>query len=228
MTSRRWPMVAWWGLVAVDAAVVAVFAVTAAIEPYHILAGDNIEIENWQGVLSTAIVVVLRGAVLTAERYLLPVAGALVLAARLASVIGFAYGARWMYFREYSRWYEIVLGGTLVYALTGVAAIGLVAFVYVLNRAMRRRRPAPAPASAPPVETATPVRTAETAAVVAAAGPADRRTTRESLFSLVGVFLGVAGLIMGVDSLLRIAVAVVVAGLTVAAIALLLRNGSDR
>lgn len=114
----------WRLLVAFDAVVVAVFAVTAATEPHHILESNDIEIHNFQGLLPTIIVLALRAMTLATERRLLPAAhGGLVAATRLASLVGFYYLAHWLFFQAYGRWQEVVLGGTLGYALIGITAV---------------------------------------------------------------------------------------------------------
>jgi len=211
--------VVWRLLVVVDVVLVAVFAVTAALEPYHVLEGEGIEIPHFQGLLPTIIVVALRWMVLAAERRLLPVAhGSLVLAGRLASLIGFYYVAQWMYHDAYGRWHEVVLGGTLGYALVGVAGIGLAALVYHLSR-LRSAGSTPTlrPDDGP---------TSEVAATADPPPPAGRRRelTRESLRDLVGVFLGITGLVVGVTDMARLGVAVLVGAFAVAGIALLIRD----
>ncbi|WP_395111635.1 hypothetical protein [Actinomadura sp. SCN-SB] len=233
---KAWPVVAWWSLVGVDVVVVAVFAVTAATDPYHVLEGERVEIHNFQGLLPTAIVVVLRSMTLVAERRLLPVAhGALVLAGRLASLIGFNYIGRWLYERAYGRWYEVILGGTVGYAFAGVLGIGLAALIYNLSRYRivepgRKRPPGGASIGAadplPAVPRSATDMTSEPDVSVAPV-PGRRQLTRDSLFSVVGVFIGVTGLVMGVTNLVRLGLAVLVGAAVVAAIALLARGKHD-
>ncbi|HEV7899961.1 MAG TPA: hypothetical protein VGP31_19175 [Planosporangium sp.] len=229
-----WARGVWRLLVAVDVVLVVVFAVAAAIEPYHILESSGVEIHNFQGLLPTVIVVTLRSTVLVAERRLLPVAhGRLVLAGRLASLMGFYYLAQWLYHDSHGRWYEVVLGGTLGYSFVGVAGIGLAALVYNLSQiwsarptspvasgggptgdaAANRMPGAPGPAPAVPAPAGAPG--------VAAPAAQRRQLTRQSLFALVGVFQGVTGLVMGVTDMARLGVAVLVGAVAVAAIALL-------
>jgi hypothetical protein len=227
--------IAWRLLVAVDVLVVVVFAVTAAIEPFHILESSGVEIHNFQGLLPTVIVVTLRSTVLAAERHLLPVAhGRLVLAGRLASLVGFYYLGQWLYHDAHSRWYEVVLGGTLGYAFVGVAGIGLAALVYNLSRIRLTQSTNPVAAGDGATSDAAgadrgpdapvPVRTG--AAEVAAPAAQRRQLTRESLFAAVGVFQGVTGLVMGVTNLARVGVAVLVGAVAVAAISVLIRRKS--
>jgi hypothetical protein len=214
MTTGSRAGVIWRFLVAVDVLVVTVFAVTAATDPYHVLEGQGVEIPHFQGLLPTAVVVALRAAVLAIERRLLPTPRGLglVLAGRLASLIGFFYLGRWLYQYAYGRWIEVVLGGTLGYALVGIAAIGLAALVHGVTRLHSPERTVeePTPVTSRPAEPPRP----------------RRELAGESLFGLVGVFLGVAGLAMNVSNLARIAVAVVVAGVAVGVIALVLRRQS--
>ncbi|MFC6021103.1 hypothetical protein ACFP2T_33635 [Plantactinospora solaniradicis] len=211
--------VVWRLLVAVDVVVVTVFAVTAAIEPYHILEDEGIEIHNFQGLLPTMIVVALRWMVLVAERRLLAVAqGRLVFAGRVASLVGFYYLAQWMFHDAHRRWYEVVLGGTLGYALVGVAGLGLAALVYHLPRlwsVRSTRRPRTDDGSTSDVAT-----TRESPPAGAQRG----ELTRASLFDLVGVFLGVTGLLMSVTDMSRLGIAVLVGVLAVGGIALFHRG----
>jgi hypothetical protein len=230
--------VLWRLLVAVDVLIVTVFAVVAAIDHYHVLEGQGVEIHNFQGLLPTIVVVVLRSVVLAAERHLLPVTRgpALVLASRLASAVGFFYVGRWLSVRAYGRWQDVLLGGTAGYALVGVASIGLAAAAYALTQVRvadsipagphgqeQARDPA-----APDGHAADPSRgdaTSRPDPVLATATAArHRQLARDSLFGLVGVFLGIAGLVMNVTNVARIAAAIVVAGVAVAGIAYLLRR----
>ncbi|MBE1492157.1 hypothetical protein [Plantactinospora soyae] len=214
--------VVWRLLVAVDVVVVTVFAVTAAIEPYQVLEDEGMEIQNFQGLLPTVIVVVLRWMVLAAERRLLAVAqGRLVFAGRVASLIGFYYLAQWMFHDAYGRWYEVVLG----YALVGVAGLGLAALVYHLPRlwsVRSARSPRPDDGSTSEVATTT----SEVATTRESLPAAGRRgeLTRASLFDLVGVFLGVTGLLMSVTDMSRLGLAVFVGVLAVGGIALFHRR----
>jgi hypothetical protein len=214
-------------MVAVDVLVVVVFAVTAAIDPEHVLNMEGVDIEAFQGLVPLIVVVALRSMTLVAERRLLPVArgGRLVLASRLASLLGFFYTGRWMYERNYERWYEVVLGGTIGYALVGVLGIGLATLIYNLSRIRQAEPSRNTPASdAPPSDTATSEPRPDTSRLVGAAPAARRRQlTKDSLFGLVGVFMGVTGLVMGVTNVVRIGVAVLVGGAVVAGLALLLR-----
>ncbi|GAA2631291.1 hypothetical protein SMC26_22745 [Actinomadura fulvescens] len=220
-----WTRVVWPLLVVVDVLLVAVFAVTAAIDPEHVLNMEGVDIEAFQGLVPFIVVVVLRSMTLLAERRLLPVArGGLVLAGRLAALLGFFYSGRWMYERAYGRWYEVVLGGTIGYALVGVLGIGLATLIYNLSRMRQTERPRNTP---PPSDTAT--RDLRPSASRPAGAPATRRRqlTKDSLFGLVGVFMGVTGLAMGVTNVARIGLAVLVGAASVAGLALLLRTKDD-
>lgn len=235
-----WTSAVWWLLVVVDVLAVAVFAVAAAIDPYHVLEGEGVEVHNFQGLLPLAIVVTLRSMTLAAERRLLPVArGTPVLAGRLASLIGSYYTGRWLYDHAYGRWYEMVLGGTVGYALVGVLGIGLAALIYNLSRIRLTEPPQELPPGDAPTSNtaATADRTPDaprpvtvvppTAASAAATATQRRQLTRDSLFSLVGVFLGVTGLVIGVTNLVRLGLAVLVGAVAVAGIALLVREKDD-
>lgn len=227
--------VIWRALAAVDVMVVAVFAVTAATEPYGVLEQEGVEIHNFQGLLPTVVVVALRSAVLAAERRLLPAARGrrLVFTARIVSLIGFYYGARWLFEQAYGRWQEVVLGGTVGYALVGVAGIGLAVLIHGLT-SIRQGSPVsavpprgePTRAAASPAQVTPGTALPPSAAVQAGPAPAGQRleVARESLFGLVGVFLGIAGLVMNVTSVARIAAAILIAGAAVACIALFLRG----
>ncbi|MHC3472863.1 hypothetical protein ACYF6T_29820 [Streptomyces sp. 7R007] len=214
-------------LVAVDVGLVGVFAVTAALDPEHVLRMHGIDIESVQGLLPSVVVLVLRTAVWMTERRLLAVrrTRTVLFAGRLASLIGFYYMGRWLYEDAYRRWQDAFLGGTLGYALVGVAAAGLAAAVHGLAglRAIGRTVPPPSGGTAG-------------SATTSADGPAPspvpaatrrRELTRESLFGLVGVFLGVAGLVMSVNSVAQVGASVAVAAAAVAVIAYLLRSRSD-
>jgi hypothetical protein len=202
-------------MVAVDVLTVAAFAVIATVEPYHVLGSKGVEIQGFQGLLPAIVVLALRAVAVAGERYLLPVPRGpmMVACARLASLAGFFYTGRWLYERTYSRWEDFFLGGVLGYALVGIAALGLVAFGYSLTRL----------ASA---ATRTPRQPADTAAGVPSSSPR-RELTRDSIIGLVGVFLGVAGLIMGVTSVIKIGVAVVIAAAFTAFTAILIRDRSN-
>lgn len=218
-----WTRVLWWLLVVVDVVVVALFAFTAATDPSHVLEGEGVDSENFQGLVPIAIVVALRSMVLAAERRLLPVARGLVLASWLVSLVGFYYLGRWVYQYAYRRWLDVVLGGTVGYALVGVAGVGLAALIYNLSR-IRSAGPArePPPGERPTNDaTATADQMPDTPGRVAAQR---RQLTKESLLSLVGVFVGVTGLVMGVTDIRRLGVAVLVGAVAVAGIALLLRR----
>ena len=226
MSSARRPL--WWrSLVAADVLIVAAFAVVATVEPYHVLGSEGVEIQGFQGLLPTIVVLALRAVVVAGERYLLPVPHGpmMVACARLASLAGFFYIGRWLYERTYSRWDDFLLGGVLGYALVGVAALGLIAFGYSLTRlasaAPRTPRP-PADAGPPPGD----VPAAPDTAAAPSASPR-RGLARDSIIGLVGVFLGVAGLIMGVTSIIKIGVAVVVPAAITSVVAILIRDRSS-
>jgi hypothetical protein len=222
-----WARTGWRLLVAVDACLVGVFAVTAALDPHQVLEIEGVEIHNFPGLLPSSVVLVLRAAVWVAERRLLavPRARSVIFAGRLASLIGFYYAGNWLYHQQYGRWQEVVLGGTIGYALVGVAGVGVAALVHGvtgLDAVGRTAAPAATDESAAAATVpATPAPATPGPQVTPAAQR--RELTKESLFGLVGVFLGVAGLIMSVTSVARIAVAVAVAAVAVAGIAFLLR-----
>ena len=225
-----WTRVVWQLMVAVDVLVVVVFAVTAAIDPEHVLNMEGVDIEGFQGLVPLIVVLALRSMTLVAERRLLPVArgGRLVLAGRLASLLGFFYTARWMYERNYERWHEVVLGGTIGYALVGVVGIGLATLIYNLSRIRRAEQPRNTlPSAASPSDTAISELRPETTRPVGAPSARRRQLTKDSLFGLVGVFTGVTGLVMGVTNVVRIGVAVLVGGAIVTGLALLLRIKDD-
>jgi len=225
-----WTTVGWRLMVAVDVLVVVVFAVTAAIDPEHVLNMEGVDIQELQGLVPFIVVVALRSMTLVAERRLLPVArgGRLVLAGRLASLLGFFYTGRWMYERNYGRWYEVVLGGTIGYALVGVLGVGLATLIYNLSR-IRQAEPSrnTLPSDALPGDTANSKLRPDTTRPVEAPAARRRQLTKDSLFGLVGVFMGVTGLVMGVTNVVRIGVAVLVGGAVVAGLALLLRIKDD-
>lgn len=228
----------WWLLVGVDTVIVSVFAVTAATEPYHVLESENIEIHNFQGLLPTAIVVTLRCMVLAAERRLLSVAhGGLVAGARLASLIGFFYLGRWLFTQAHRRWQDAVLGGTLGYALVGIAGIGLAALMHSL---LRMRAPglagnptgAGASTNGSTAAIEAPSHHQPPLPMTAGGGPAApaaarRRLTRETLLGLAGLFQGITGLVLGVTNLTRVAVAVLIGAAVVVAVMFLMRRGPD-
>jgi hypothetical protein len=226
-SSARAPL--WWrSLVATDVLIVAAFAVVATVEPYHVLGSKGVELPGFQGLLPTMVVLALRAVVVAAERYLLPVPHGpmMVACARLASLAGFFYTARWLYAHTYSRWVDFFLGGVLGYALVGVSALGLVASGYSLTRLVSAaprtpRRPADAGLSTGHVLAAP-----DTTAAAPSASPR-RGLARDSIMGLVGVFLGVAGLIMGVTSIVKIGVAVVIAAAVTAFVAVLIRDRSS-
>jgi hypothetical protein len=225
-----WTSVVWQLMVAVDVLVVVVFAVTAAIDPEHVLNMEGVDIQAFQGLVPLIVVVALRSMTLVAERRLLAVArgGRLVLAGRLASLLGFFYTGRWMYERNYERWYEVVLGGTIGYALVGLLGIGLATLIYNLSRIRQAEPPRNTPPSdAPPSDTATSELRPDTSQPAGAPAAQRRQLTKDSLFGLAGVFTGVTGLVMGVTNVIRIGVAVLVGGAVVAGLALLLRIKND-
>src|SRR5258708_6377433 len=106
--------VIWRLLAAFDVVLVGVFAVVAALDPYHVLEGQGAEIHNFQGLLPTVVVVVLRSVVLAAGWYLLrvPRGTGLVLGSWLVSLAGVFYTGRWLAVQAYSRWQDVVLGRT--------------------------------------------------------------------------------------------------------------------
>ena len=69
----------------------------ATVEPYHVLGSEGVEIQGFQGLLPTIVVLALRAVVVAGERYLLPVPHGpmMVACARLASLAGFFYIGRW-------------------------------------------------------------------------------------------------------------------------------------
>jgi hypothetical protein len=203
---RGWARVIWLLLVLVDVLVVTGFGITAAADPYHVLEGKGVEVRDFPGLLPSMIVITLRSVVLAAERRLLTAGRhGLVLIGRLASLIGFYYTARWLYERAYGRSCEVLLGGTLGYALAGVIGTGLVALIYNLAQ----------------LRSAGRTRSDTTATARAARR---RGLTRDSLFSLVGVFTSVTGLAMGVTDLLRLGLAILLGAVAVAGVAVLLRG----
>lgn len=221
-----WARTGWRLLVAVDACLVGVFSVTAALDPYHVLEIEGVEIHNFQGLLPSSVVLVLRAAVWVAERRLLavPRVRSVIFACRLASLIGFYYAGNWLYHQQYGRWQEVVLGGTIGYALVGVAGVGVAALGHgVTGLGAVGHTPAPVATDESAAATTVPAAPAPAASQVTPAAQR-RELTKESLFGLVGVFLGVAGLTMSVTSVARIAVAVAVAAAAVAGIAFLLRR----
>jgi hypothetical protein len=226
--------VIWRLLVAFDVVLVTVFAVVAALDPYHVLEGEGVEIHNFQGLLPTIVVVVLRSVVLAAGWYLLrvPRGTGLVLGSWLVSLIGFFYTGRWLAVQAYSRWQDVILGGTVGYALVGVAGIGLAAMAHALAQLRLAGSPVMEPPRQPQADD-SPLpagqaedRSREQAGPRGGPAPPRRQLARDSLFGLVGVFLGIAGLAMNVTNAARIAVAVLVAGVAVAGIAYLLRRQS--
>ncbi|MDR7275224.1 hypothetical protein [Catenuloplanes atrovinosus] len=176
----------WRVLTGVDALVIAVFAVVATLDPSHVLESEGLDVLNFQGLLPSVLVLAVRGGVLAAESHLLRTAGPRpVLIARAASAIGAFYTGRWLAVQTYSRWQDFLLGAVLGYALVGLAAIGVALLVHV-----SRRRP--------PTRPAAPARESAGRGAIA----------RETVFGLIGVFTGVAGLLAGVADPRRLAVAV--------------------
>jgi hypothetical protein len=224
-----WTHVAWRLMVAVDVLVVVVFAVTATVDPEHVLNMQGVDIQAFQGLVPLIVVVALRSMTLVAERRLLPVGrGGLVLVGRLASLLGFFYTGRWMYEQFYGRWYEMVLGGTIGYALVGVLGIGLATLIYNLSGIRQAEPSRNTPSSQmPPSATATTELRADTSRPAGAPAARRRQLTKDSLFGLIGVFVGVTGLVMGVTNVVRIGVAVLVGGAVVAGLALFLRIEDD-
>jgi hypothetical protein len=225
--------VIWRLLAAFDVVLVTVFAVVAAIDPYHVLEGKGVEIHNFQGLLPTIVVVILRSVVLAADRYLLrvPLGAGLVLGSWLVSLIGFFYTGRWLAVQAYSRWQDVILGGTVGYALVGVAGIGLAVTGHALGQVRLAGSPGIEPPRQPQAGDSPPPgqsddQSQEHARPQDGPTPPRRQLARDSLFGLVGVFLGITGLVMNVTNAARIAVAILVGGVAVAGIAYLLRRQS--
>jgi hypothetical protein len=216
--------------VAVDVVIVVAFAVTAALDPDNILGQKDMDVPDVQGLLPTATVLTLRVVVLAAERYLLPVArGGVVLGGRIASLVGCYYAGRWLYENSDSDWQDAFLGGGLGYAFAGVAGIGFGALVHGLVRATSGRhdqRAAERPAAGHPTPVPGPTESKPTDTAPANAAAPRREIARESLFGLVGVFVGVTGLIASVTDLARIALAAVVGAAVAVAIGYATRRRS--
>ncbi|WP_405877883.1 hypothetical protein [Streptomyces sp. NBC_00005] len=228
-----WHRTGWRLLVAADVCLVSVFAVTATLDPEHVLRMFGVDVQSFQGLIPSVVVLVLRVAVWVAERRLLavPLTRNVLLASRLASLIAFYYMGRWLHEEAYRRWQDVLMGGTLGYALVGVAGAGAAAAVHGLVglRAVGQGAPPPPETTAGPATAtvADPAPSAPSAPPAASAATQRRELTRESLFGLVGAFLGVAGLAMSVNSVAQIGVSVAVAAAAVALIAYLLRSRSD-
>ena len=225
-----WHRTGWRLLVAADVCLVGVFAVTATLDPEHVLRMFGVDVQSFQGLIPSVVVLVLRVAVWVVERRLLavPLTRNVLLASRLASLIAFYYMGRWLHEEAYRRWQDVLMGGTLGYALVGVAGAGVAAAVHGLVglRAVGQGAPPPPETTAGPA-TATVAGPAPSAPPAASAATQRRELTRESLFGLVGVFLGVVGVAMSVNSVAQIGVSVAVAAAAVALIAYLLRSRSD-
>jgi hypothetical protein len=222
-----WNRTGWRLLVAADVCLIGVFAVTASLDPEHVLRMYGVDVESFQGLFPSVVVLVLRVAVWVVERRLLavPRTRKVLLAGRLASLIAFCYMARWLYEEAYGRWQDVLMGGTLGYALVGVAAAGVAATVHGLFglHAVRQGAPPPPESTTGPAPV-TVVSPAPSTPPAASAATQRRELTKESLFGLVGVFLGVAGLAMSVNSVAQIGASVAAAAVAVAVIAYLLRS----